>query len=52
MFRSYDLDIYDRNDRIKPKIISTFQIADLSDPRIRDHYEKTDADPSLLIRKQ
>jgi hypothetical protein len=46
----YDLDLCDRIDKIKPKIISTFQIADLADARIHDHYVPSERCPAILVR--
>ena len=48
--RPYELDIYDRIEKVKPKIISTFEIKDLDDARIRDHYAKSERYPNLLVR--
>ena len=48
--RPYDLDICDRIEKMQPKIISTFEIKDLDDPRIRDHYARSKRYPNLLVR--
>jgi 4-amino-4-deoxy-L-arabinose transferase-like glycosyltransferase len=48
--RPYELDICDRIEKRKPKIISTYKIDDLGDPRIRDHYTKSKEHPELMIR--
>ena len=48
--RSYDLDICDRIDKMRPKVISTYHVPDLGDPRIRDHYVPSEQFPMLLSR--
>ena len=50
--RPYELDIYDRIDKMKPKAVSTFGIENLDDARIRDHYVKSDRFPTILIRNR
>jgi 4-amino-4-deoxy-L-arabinose transferase-like glycosyltransferase len=47
--RPYHLDLYDRIDKLKPKVISTFMIDNLNDPRIREHYAPADRCDCLYI---
>jgi hypothetical protein len=53
--RPYEFDVYDRIDKIKPKVISTFHVDNLDDSRIRVHYvpspwQPTPLTATLLIR--
>ena len=48
--RKYHYDVYELIDRKKPKVISSFAIANLDDPRIRDHYSKSDRYDDLFLR--
>lgn len=46
----YEYDIYELISEQKPKIINTFAIDNLDDPRIKGHYRKSDRYDDVLIR--
>jgi len=48
----YDYDIYEQISAQKPKVISTFRIKNLEDPRIKNHYRRSNEYENLLIRKE
>ena len=51
MLREYQYDVYDLIERKKPKVVSTYEIANLNDARIRGHYVKSPIYPWLLLRR-
>lgn len=46
----YHYDIYEIIDRVKPKIISNYYIANIDDYRIKNHYERSKQYADLFIR--
>jgi 4-amino-4-deoxy-L-arabinose transferase-like glycosyltransferase len=48
--RKYHYDVYELIDEKKPKLISSFAISNLDDPRIKDHYSKSERYDDLFIR--
>ncbi len=46
----YEYDIYELISEQKPKVINTFAIDNLDDPRIKGHYRKSDRYDDVLIR--
>ncbi len=49
--RPYPYDIYELIDKKRPKVITSFRIDNMDDPRIRDHYQKSDRYADLYIRR-
>jgi purine-cytosine permease-like protein len=47
---NYNYDIYELISAQKPKVISTFGIDNLDDPRIKNHYKTSEKYKDLLIR--
>ncbi len=48
--RKYHYDVYELIDKKKPKLISSFAISNLEDPRIKRHYSKSERYDDLFIR--
>ena len=46
----YDYDIYESISTQKPKVVSTFSIKNPGDPRIKNHYRRSEEYEDLLIR--
>lgn len=46
----YEYDIYELISEHKPKVVNTFAIDNLDDPRIKKHYRKSDRYDDVLIR--
>jgi len=46
----YDYDVYELISTQKPKVISTFGIGNPEDPRIKNHYRRSEEYKNLLIR--
>lgn len=46
----YHYDIYERIDRVKPKVISNYYIGNMEDHRIKNHYERSKQYADLFIR--
>ncbi len=49
--RPHPYDIYELISKERPKVISSYKIANLDDPRIRDHYRQSDRYDDLFIRR-
>jgi len=49
--RPYDYDIYESIERYQPRVISTYYIQNLADPRIQNFYQRSANYPDLLLRK-
>ena len=50
MLRPYQYDVYMRIDRMQPKVISTYEIENLADPRIEGHYRPSETYDGIFIR--
>lgn len=48
--RPYHYDIYESIERYQPKVISTYYIQNLADPRIQNFYQRSADYPDLLVR--